>query len=201
LVSYVLKNSEEVRNVALKREAYNHIIKSSISLLVLFKIRILDYVIKYKKNPEFLPENLGIGFFLRILPIINQITLYDWLGTIKLEQIILEKIEMDKKDLSISEMEKFLSIFIYADIRAKKYLKIIKGFSKKVKKNYLKDLSFFKVLSYYYLRTQINRELEKEYLNILGDLKVKAMGASKIKKGEIIYNIRKHKEGRKKKNK
>lgn len=62
-------------------------------------------------------------------------------------------------------------------------------FIRNVHNNYLVDMTLFKVLSYYFLRSK-TKEADKQYENLIGDLIVHAKGLSKVKKGKIIQNFR-----------
>ena len=119
---------------------------------------------------------------------IYQITLFDWMGSNKLAQIILNKIEDDKNNNSISELEKYLSVFLYGDLKSKNYLKICKDFIRRTKQNYILDLSFFKIYTYYFLRGK--KASETEFLNILGDLQTRILKVGKEKKSKIIQKIK-----------
>lgn len=173
LASIVLKNSEEIDSFDKRFNFYQLIIKSSISFLVLYRQHMLDYFSKNKEKPHYFPKNIDFDLFLRFLPLIHQIVIYDWIGTVKLSPILLKKMELDLKDNSISDYEKFLSVFIYADINGSNYRDHINKFLKSIKHNYLLDSVFFKLLSYYYLRPG-SKDSDKYYLDSLTFLKIKS---------------------------
>ena len=90
LSAHLLKNLEEI-NFHTKVSVYQEILKSSISFLLLYR----QYLIKnYKKLKEssFLPKEINFDIFISLLPVLHQVVLYDWLGTIKLEKVIEKKI-------------------------------------------------------------------------------------------------------------
>ena len=65
---------------------------------------------------------MSFGFFINVLPIIHQVTMYNWLGSSKLAPIIRQKITEDSQTINISEFEKFfLSVYIYSDIRGRNH--------------------------------------------------------------------------------
>jgi len=123
---------------------------------------------------------------------LHQVVLYDWIGTIKLKEIIEDKIKKDNENNDISEFEKFLSVFIYSDIKAPNYQKIVKNFYKNSKSKYILDSIFFKLLSYYFLRSK-DKETDKFYLDILADVKVKLKQIDKAKKSQFINKLEENK--------
>jgi len=188
LSSIILKNSEDVDDFELKKEVYSTIITSSISFLMLYRDSLLLYFDKNKKQPDNFPKNINFNLFMKFLPLIHQVVIYEWLGSQKLRPLILDKIKTDNLTLNISELEKFMSIFIYSDIKGKDYPEIIKKFVKQTKFKYLKDITFFKILSYYQLR--INDEsLDREWLKMLAEIKSDLGQLANKSKGEFIKKI------------
>lgn len=188
LSSIILKNSEDVDDFELKKEVYSTIITSSISFLMLYRDSLLLYFDKNKKQPDNFPKNINFNLFMKFLPLIHQVVVYEWLGSQKLRPVILDKIKKDNLTLNISELEKFMSIFIYSDIKGSDYPEIIKKFIKQTKFKYLKDISFFKILSYYQLR--INDEsLDREWLKMLAEIKSDLGQLVNKSKGEFIKKI------------
>jgi len=181
LSAHLLKNLEEI-DFDEKVCAYRKILKSSISFLLFYRQYLLKNYEKLK-DFSFLPKGIDFDIFISLLPLLHQVVLYGWTGTIKLKEIIEDKIKKDNDNNDISEFEKFLSVFIYSDIKASNYRKIVKSFYKNSKSKYILDSIFFKLLSYYFLRSK-GKETDKFYLNILADVKVKL---KQINKEITIY--------------
>jgi predicted MPP superfamily phosphohydrolase len=184
LACNVLKNSEDVDDFEAKKLAYSNTLVSSISFLMQYRDALIMHNIKYKKQPENFPKNIDFNLFIKVIPLIHQVVIYNWLGSQKLRPVIIDKIEKDKISTNISDYEKYLSIFIYGDIKGSDYPEIIKNFVKSTKFNYLKDLSFLKLMSYYHLRTN-SIELDKFYLKLMSEIgedlgKVKTSGKSQF---------------------
>lgn len=70
----------------------------------------------------------------------------------------------------ITEYEKFVDIFIYADIKGTGYFDLVKAFLKKCRYRYIKDLGAIKLILYYYMRSK-SKETDMQYLNLISDLK------------------------------
>ncbi|MBK8706038.1 MAG: hypothetical protein IPN33_22425 [Saprospiraceae bacterium] len=127
LACNVLKNSEDVDDFEYKKLAYQNVITSSISLLIQFRDSLILHFLKYKKQPDHFPKNIDFHLFIRLFPLVHQVVLFNWVGSQKLKPVILDKIKKDEKALDISELERFLSVFIYSDIKGSDYPDYVKG--------------------------------------------------------------------------
>ena len=184
LACNVLKNSEDVDDFEAKKLAYSNTLVSSISFLMQYRDALIVHNLKYKKQPDNFPKNIDFNLFIKIIPLIHQVVIYNWLGSQKLRPVIIDKINKDKITTNISDLERFLSVFVYGDIKGADYPELIKNFVKSTKYNYLKDLSFLKLMSYYHLRTN-STELDKFYLKLMSEIgedlgKVKTNGKSQF---------------------
>ncbi len=75
--------------------------------------------------------------------------------------------------------------------------KIIKTFVKKSTNNYIKDLSFLKIMSYYHLRKN-NTQTDELYLKLMAEIKMKLGKLKSKNKGEFIKQIVQNKKGKSK---
>jgi predicted MPP superfamily phosphohydrolase len=171
LASLIFRNTEEINDSSKRLLSLKNIIRSSISYLILYRDSLIRYYIKNQKEPAGLPPNINFGFFIRILPLLHQLLMSEWIGTDKTKLIIGEKIKEDKLNLSISEFEKFLTIFIFSDIKGKEYKDVVKSYLKQTKWKYIKDFGIIKLILYYYMRSK-DKETDKYYLNLISDLKI-----------------------------
>ncbi|MDM1512962.1 metallophosphoesterase [Myroides odoratimimus] len=192
LSSVILKNSEDVDNYKLKYNFYKQVLVSSISFLMIYRDSILFYYEKNKKAPENFPKNISFNLFIKVLPLIHQVVLYEWMGTQKIRPILSEKIKEDSNSSTISELEKFISVFTYADIRGTNYPVVVEEFIESSKKKYIKDLAFLKVLSYYKLRNN-NPELDKKWLDVLSKIKVDIGAITRNNRGSYIQQLKTNK--------
>lgn len=193
LAATVLKNSEDVDSFELKKSAYNNIITSSIAFLMQYRDSLIHYFIKHNKEPLHFPKNIDFSLFIRILPLIHQVVVYNWLGTKKIRTVLVDKIKNDKDSVNISDFEKYLSVFIYSDIKGIDYPKNIRQFVKNTKFRYIKDLSFLKILSYYHLRNN-GAELDNFYLKLMSEIKCELGQIKKQDKGKFIEKVKSNKE-------
>jgi hypothetical protein len=193
LASNVLKNSEDVDDFEAKTMAYKNTLLSAISCMIQERDALILFYTHFKKNPDHLPKNIDFNLFIQVVPMIYQVVIFNWLGTQKLRPVITDKMDKDKLTLNISEFERFLSIFIYSDIRGAEYPERIEQFVKQTKFNYIKDLSFLKIISYFYLRNN-TKELNKKYLKLLSDIKEDLGQLDKHKKSEFMREIEEKKK-------
>ena len=182
LASLVLKNSEDVDDFNIKLKAYEKVLLSSISFLMVYRDMQISYYLEFKETPQNFPKNIDFGLFIKILPLMHQVIMYDWLGSQKLRPVIMRKMEDDKMKLNISEYEKFLSVYMYADIKGNEYPKIIENFVKSSKNKYIKDLSYLKVMSYYHLRSK-DPVMDEFYLKMMSEIKADLGQISRRGKG------------------
>ena len=101
LACNVLKNSEDVDDFEAKRIAYQNTLTSSISFLMQYRDSLIIHYIKFKKQPDHFPKNIDFHLFIRIIPLIHQVVIYNWLGSQKLRPVLTDKIERDKTTLNI----------------------------------------------------------------------------------------------------
>jgi len=192
LASVIFKNSSDINHTK-RISSYTSILVSSISYMMIYRDSVLYFHDNQREEiNKLIPKEMDFGFFLKILPILHQVTMYNWIGSYKSAPIIRKKILADQTTLNISEFEKFLSVYIYADIRGKHYMDFIKSFFKSSKKKYILDSTFIKNMSYYYLRSK-TKETDQDYKNLLADIKFKLGESSKKNKGSFIQKLGKEK--------
>ena len=192
LAATVLKNSEDVDNFEAKRMAYSNILTSSFSFLMLYRNSLIKYYLTYKKEPDYFPKNINFSLFIKVLPLIHQVVVYDWLGSKKIRTVLLDKMNIDGESINISDFEKYMSIFIYSDIKGTDYHLKIQHFVKSTKYRYLKDLSYLKIMSYYHLRNN-GPELDEFYLKLMSEIKYSLGQLKKSDKGKFIENLKSNK--------
>ncbi|MCA6438040.1 MAG: metallophosphoesterase [Bacteroidetes bacterium] len=193
ITATVLKNSDEIDDFEKRKAAYQAILTSSISFMVLYKANILEYYRVHKAKPDFMPHNFDFNLFIRALPLIHQVVVYNWLGTPKLLSVLREKIEVDKQTVNITEFEKFMSVFIFSDIKGKDYHLVVQEYLKGTKRRYLNDLGFIKLMSYYFLRSKTH-EMDRFYILLMADVKERLGLMNKKAKSDFIQKMEKDKQ-------
>jgi predicted MPP superfamily phosphohydrolase len=190
-----LKNSDEIDDFDKRKNAYKIILTSSISFLVLYKANMLQYYKDHKTAPDFLPQNFDFTLFIRALPLIHQVVVYNWLGTPKLLSVLKDKISQDKETVNITDFEKFMSVFIFSDIKGKDYHVVVSDYLKTTRRRYINDLSFIKLISYYFLRSK-TPEMDRFYILLMAEVKEKLGLMDKKSKSEFIQKMEKEKQMR-----
>jgi hypothetical protein len=194
LPAQVLKNTEEISDVGLKDSAYEQILLCSMAFSNLYKFYIEEHIKKLKSMSQIkIDENLIVA--QKMLPLIHEIVLFSLMGTSKLGVVIKDKIIKDATGTAkISDFEKFISVFLYADIRGRDYQKYIRNFIKNIKRTYIYDMTLFKLITFYYFRSK-NKESDIFYEELIAELIVVAKGLDKKEKSKIIqdYKLKKRK--------
>lgn len=195
LAMNVLKNSEEVKEEGLKQYSYNVVLKNSISYALLYKLMCEDLL---ARNKVLTDRIFTIQFSIRFLPLLHEIMLSDNLGSYKLADIIKGKIDEDtvNDDMNISEFEKFLSVFLYADVKGPGYWEVIQNFIKKHKRSYVTDTIYFKIMSYYHSSTEKNQD--NKLLSLLSDLYIQSHASEyqtgRYDKGKVMQQLKNERE-------
>lgn len=185
LAMNILKNSEEIKEDNLKSKCFTILLRNSISYMVLFKM-ICGEMIKHSSSfPQARIEELK--FCVRFLPILHEELLRNNLGTFKLTQVIIEKIDQDLLTKNISEMERFLSVFLYIDLNGFKSDKVLLEFIKSFNRAYIADACFLKLWGYYY--SSKDSRLDQVYMNALSELYIRihsSASGKKLDKSKVI---------------
>lgn len=186
LAMNVLKNLEEIKEDGLKKSYYTEILKNSISYMILFKMICEEMISHSSKFPKERIEDLQ--FCIRLLPVLHEELIKSHMGTYKLTQVIREKIREDENSDDISEMERFLSVFLYIDLNGTHFKEELNRFINNFKRAYIADACFFKLSGYYYASK--DSSLDQIYLNALADMYIKTHKSNKnnkiIEKSKVI---------------
>lgn len=195
LTMNVLKNSEEVKEGNMKYDSYKIILTNLISFGMLYKLICESFI----KHADKFPSNRieEFMFCLRILPNILQEILSNNLGTFKLSEVFNKKVEEDKQNINnTSEFERFLSVFMYADVRGTEFKNITKQFIQKINKKYIADACYIKLLFYYYKSSE--KDFDNFLLNNLADLYIRVNenknSNKRIDKSKLIQQISTNKQ-------
>jgi predicted MPP superfamily phosphohydrolase len=198
LSAIVLKNTEEIDIPGLKTDSFEHIIACSLAYSLIYKINLTEYLMKHKASKEPTKDKAQLSqleLLDRFLPLAHQIYTFTTLGTGKLSVIVRESIEKKLTCDDVSDLEKFLLVFLYSDLRGKEYHKYVKNLLKNIKHNYTRDMILFKILSYYFLRTNSLIQ-NNQYENLLGDIIAESKPGVRDEKGKAIRRFRLRKSQR-----
>jgi predicted MPP superfamily phosphohydrolase len=178
----VLKNSEEVEEQNLKLNSLRQILDNSVYFAIYYKI-FVSTLIERKLIPE--KEKAEQIQILQFLPWYHEMLINDNMGTQKLSQTLYRKIQEDKVNNDVSDFEKFLAVFLYADVRGQNYFEVLEDHIKTTNKKYILDMSFAKIMGYYNVRSK-DPDSDLKYLNMIGDILIKAKGYSKEEKSALM---------------
>jgi len=194
LAARVLKNTEETTITDLKLNSYKDILRCAVAFTVLYKLSIEKYLLKCSKCKKKSQEcRIRTNIIKNLMPLVTQIALYCTMATGKLSVVIREKIIIDNSDSNISDLEKFFSIFLYSDIKAKEFKKYLNEFIKNIKHQYMFDIILYKILLYYYLKSK-SKASDLYYESIIAELLIRSKKASKAEKSKVMKHYKKQKE-------
>ncbi len=189
----VLRNSEGIEDLQLKKDIYNSIIKWSVSFCILHREALIHFIVDHDRLPLSFPKEIDLLRYIENVPLTLQGGLRGFLATPKLEIVILEKIKQDRK-MSNSNIESFFSVFLYSDIKGYEFDKEIKRFILLLKTrrtcNVATNYSLLKLLQYYYERTRPNSINEKLYLDLIISLKIKSQKYPKSLKDKLRKKLK-----------
>ena len=188
LVMNVFKNSEEIIVPNLKYESYVKILKYSIAYCLLAKLLTTKKLAEDKNLPIERIKDLHI--MLRFLPFLHQKLLYRNMDTVKILEIVKQKMDADLIDVNVSELEKYMSIFLYADIQPFKAKEEIKTFLHSSSRAYIHDACYMNLLDFYYKST--SDDFDEFLINMIADLYFRARPNMDkgFKKGIFIQKLK-----------
>ncbi|MBW8051685.1 MAG: metallophosphoesterase [Cytophagales bacterium] len=188
LMAKILRNSEGVEDLQLKKNTYEDIVKNTLIFILLYQFVMIVYYKKFKTLPPNIPKGYNLKLFLRNIPFHVQLGMSNHLASIKIAPVVLNKIINDNNGKSITgtDIEKFLSVFLYSDIQGQDYPKFLRKFIKAVKNNAVMDYSLYKLWHYFITRTKPGTLNEKIYLDLLSTLKLKTKSLPRRMKDAII---------------
>jgi hypothetical protein len=187
----VLRNSEGIEDLELKKNAYNEIIKHNITYSILYTQLLIRYIIEHRKLPPSIPPNISLDYLLRNFPYHIQQSLNSHLGTQKLEVVILDKMHKDRKGMSNtnSEIEKYLSTTLFSDIQGDNFDKYLKDFVKSANTVPVQNYLLYKLTDYLYKRSKDGSVNEAMYLDLISDLKIRTQKLPKRLKERIVKDL------------
>lgn len=192
LAMNVFKNSEEITIPNLKYESYVKILKYSIAYCLLAKLLTTKKLSEDKNMPTERIKDLHI--MLRFLPFLHQKLLYRNLDTVKILEIVKQKMAEDLQNETTSELEKYMSIFLYADIQPLKAKEEIKNFLHTSTRAYIHDACYMNLLEFYYKSN--SDDLDEFLINMIADLYFRAKPNidKGMKKGIFIQDLKNKKK-------
>jgi len=190
LAAKVIKNSEEIEEAELRIRAIKDTVNCAVLYMTMYKILIQ---LLEKNLGSYIDDEFRDRFFMinRLLPVFQQIIISQTLGTGKLiipiEQILKEVLPSS----DYSEIEKFVYLFLYSDLKGDNYQTYINDFIKNFKSWYMRDMVFTKLFEYF-IRKDTPKEDESYFSNHMAKLIEDGKGDKKglNSKGKIITKLK-----------
>jgi len=199
IMANILRNSEGVEDLSLKKQIYSDILQNTMTFILLYQFVMVEYYGRHDTLPPHIPKDYNLKVFLRNIPFHVQMGMSEHLATLKLSNVVLAKINSDNlgKSLTGSEIERFLSVFLYADFQGDDYPKHLRKFVKSVKNNAVMDYSLFKLWNYTYTRGKSGSTNEEIFLDIISLLKIKTESLPKRMRDSVLRALRDQSKGKK----
>lgn len=201
----VLKNTEEVKESGFKlkldkdenrskTECFRIVLENSILYAIIFYIICMKYIKKNENDASKQEKVKELSMCMFLLPVLHEELLRDHLGSVKLLDPIKEMLDADIKNPK-SELQQFMTTFMYGDLKGKNYLDYIKSFIIASKRAFIRDSCFLKLQQYYY--NSNDEKLDRKLAEMMADLYIsshKTKGSTQhFNKGMIIDKFLKNK--------
>lgn len=155
----VLRNTEETEESGFtlelddnekrsKSEYFNMVVKCSLYYAVAVYITGMR-LIKENTDESKRSKIEEISTVLYLLPVLHEDLLNHHLGTLMLADHIRDMIKEQAVNQT-SEFQNFVATFMYADLKARDYMKYLKRFVDKYKRKYIADAIYLKLMHYFY---------------------------------------------------
>lgn len=170
----VLRNTEETEESGFslelddyekrtKAECFNMVVKCSLYYAVAAYM-IGMRLIKENKDDSKSSKLEELSTVLYLLPVLHEELLNNHLGTLMLADHIKEMIK-EQAINKTSELQGFVATFMYADLKAKDYMKYIRRFVDKYKRKYIADAIYIKLMRYFY--DSDNKSVDRELAELM----------------------------------
>lgn len=177
----VLRNTEETEESGFslklddsekrsKSECFNMVVKYSLYYAVAVYMTGMR-VIRENKDESKRSKIEEISTILYLLPVLHEDLLNSHLGTLMLADHIKEMIKEQTANQT-SEFQNFVATFMYADLKAKDYMKYVRRFVEKYKRKYIADAIYLKLMRYFY--ESDNENLDRELAEMMTTIYMKS---------------------------
>lgn len=157
----VLRNSEESRESEYKREAYENVLIKSLTFMGVCYSLLNQFIKDEKTKSELYNEGVSSEFLdliMKFFPTIYQISIFQNIGTSKLETIFKSYLDSIINNNDINLIHKFTALFIYTDLHPADERYYLDKMIPKQVNNVVKDFAFMK-LNYYASANQKNNDI------------------------------------------
>ena len=190
-----IRNLDGVEDVTLKTTAYTTLIKKSLQYTFVLKDSLARYANSHDgKLPIAFSSVVNIPNFLKYMPFGLQCSFHEIMGSTKIFTPIKNKVVMDRKDKSISDIERYMSIAMLWDSTGLENEKEIKRLIKDIGNNCVQDYIYNKISYRYNNLISVGSEEEDKCISLLAELKVKGHPFKSIEKGILINEMKKNRD-------
>lgn len=195
MLSKALRNLDGVENLELKARAYSALVNKSLQYTFVFKDGLARYANKNNGNlPIAFSSITDPARFFRYMPYALQCSINEIMGSTKLFAPIKRKIAADKKDKSVSDIEKYFSIAMLWDSTGVENEREVRALIKSIGNNCVQDYIFNKIYYSFMNELSVGSDAEDTCIKLLADLQVKGRAFKGIVKGRIINDLKREKD-------
>lgn len=162
---HILKLDEDEKRT--KSSCFNIVLECSITFAVILYVMCMRYIRDNESDPTKEEKIKELTLIMFLLPVVHEDYLRNHLGSVKLIGAVKDKMNADKQGAT-SELQRFMSVFLYGDLKGKDYIKNIKAFLTSSKRAYIRDSAFFKLQQYFY--DSNDKDLDKVLAEMMADL-------------------------------
>ena len=130
-----------------KSECFNMVVKCSLYYAVAVYMTGMRLIRENTESKRCKIEEISTVLYL--LPVLHEELLNHHLGTLMLADHIKEMIKEQAVNQT-SEFQNFVATFMYADLKARDYMKYLKRFVDNYKRKYIADAIYLKLMRYFY---------------------------------------------------
>ncbi|MBO0587580.1 MULTISPECIES: metallophosphoesterase [unclassified Sporosarcina] len=149
IAAKVLKNTEEVEIGDLKDRAFRSIMLCSLITVSVHKRKMELYLSDSNRKSELMKSNPEMysffSFFTRFALVVHEVHLFSVIGTTKLLPVIRDYLNENIENDSVSDVEKYLAIFLYIDSNANDYQSKLNRIMHKYNSSAVNDFAFMKL--------------------------------------------------------
>ncbi|CAG9622813.1 metallophosphoesterase family protein [Sutcliffiella rhizosphaerae] len=150
----VLKNSEESKDILLKKRAYQDVLENSLTFMGLYYSILIKIKKKNEKrsvtdvSKETVIANEFLEVMMKFIVPAHQMLLFNNLGTSKLDSVFKEYLEDVKNKPNVSNIYKFTALFMYTDLHQEDSKEYLNAMVPHQVRNIVLDFVFTKLRQY-----------------------------------------------------
>lgn len=154
-----------------KAECFNMVVTTSLYFAIAIYITFLKFINDYKDDPSKKAKVEEVSLLIFLLPVLQEELLSRHLGTLMLADHIKAMIKEQAVNQT-SEFQNFVATFMYADLKADKFMTYVRNFVSSYKRQYIADAIYLKLIKYFY--DSDSNSIDKELAELMATVYMKS---------------------------